>query len=144
VSCPFTLFFNAASAVAGILVRSDGHVLFIRRAKDPAKGRLGLPGGFVDAGESAEGALIREIREEVGLDVAGLRYLSSHPNLYVYADVTYTTLDLFYTATVSDPQRAVALDAVESLVWADPLTLDLEEIAFDSMREALIRYRGVS
>jgi ADP-ribose pyrophosphatase YjhB (NUDIX family) len=144
VSCRFTLFFNAASAVAGILVRSDGYALFIRRAKDPGKGRLGMPGGFVDAGESAERALIREIREEVGLEVRELRYLSSHPNLYAYADVTYTTLDLFYTATVSDPQHAIPLDAVESLVWADPLTVDLEEIAFDSMREALIRYRGSS
>jgi hypothetical protein len=44
---------------------------------------------------------------------------------------------------VRDPERAVALDAVESLVWADPLTVDLEEIAFESMREALIRYRGL-
>jgi NAD+ diphosphatase len=142
-ACGFTLYFNAASAVAAILVRPDGDALFIRRAKDPGKGRLGLPGGFVDAGESAEGALTREIREEVGLEVAGLRYLSSHPNLYVYADVTYTTLDVFYTASVSDPERAVALDAVESLVWADPLTVDLEEIAFESMREALTRYRGL-
>jgi NAD+ diphosphatase len=142
-ACGFTLYFNAASAVAAILVRPDGDALFIRRAKDPGKGRLGMPGGFVDAGESAEGALTREIREEVGLEVAGLRYLSSHPNLYVYADVTYTTLDLFYTALVRDPERAVALDAVESLVWADPLTVDLEEIAFESMREALIRYRGL-
>ena len=103
-----------------------------------------MPGGFVDAGESAEGALIREIREEVGLAVAELRYLSSHPNLYAYAGVTYTTLDLFYTAAVGEPERAVALDAVESLVWADPMTVDLEAIAFDSMRQALMRYRGLS
>jgi ADP-ribose pyrophosphatase YjhB (NUDIX family) len=141
-SCGFTLYFNAASAVAAILVRPDGDALFIRRAKDPGKGRLGMPGGFVDAGETAEGALTREIREEVGLEIRALRYLSSHPNLYAYAGVTYTTLDLFYTASVSDPDRAVALDGVESLVWADPLSVDLEEIAFDSMRAALIRYRG--
>ena len=142
-SCGFTLYFNAASAVAAIIVRPDGKALFIRRAKDPAKGRLGMPGGFVDAGESAEAALAREVREEVGLEVAGLRYLSSHPNLYAYAGVTYTTVDLFYTASVMHPERAVALDAVESLVWADPLTVDLGEIAFDSMREALNRYRGL-
>ncbi len=141
-SCRFTLYFNAASAVAAIIVRPDGQALFTRRAKDPAKGRLGMPGGFVDAGESAEGALVREVREEVGLEIAGLRYLSSHPNLYAYAGVTYSTLDMFYTASVSHPERALALDAVESLVWADPLTVDLDEIAFDSMRAALTRYRG--
>jgi NAD+ diphosphatase len=142
-ACGFTLYFNAASAVAAIIVREhDGHALFIRRAKDPGKGKLGMPGGFVDPGESAEAALAREVREEVGLEVVGLRYLDSHPNEYEYADVTYTTLDLFYTASVTDSAGAVALDAVESLVWADPLTVDLDEIAFHSMREALKRYRA--
>ena len=143
-ACGFTLYFNAASAVAAIIVRDDGQALFIRRAADPAKGKLGLPGGFVDPGESAEEALTREVREEVGLEVVALRYLSSHANRYSYAGVTYTTLDLFYTASVNSPEQAAALDAVQSLAWADPLTVDLEEIAFDSMREALHRYRAGS
>jgi mutator protein MutT len=141
VACGFTLYFNAASAVAAILVRDDGRALFIRRAKEPGKGKLGMPGGFVDPGETAEEALTREVREEVGLEVNALEYLSSHANQYPYSGVTYTTLDLFYTASVKDPQRAAALDAVESLVWADPRTVDLDQIAFDSMRQALERYR---
>jgi mutator protein MutT len=141
-ACGFTLYFNAASAVAAIIVRDDGRALFIRRAKDPARGRLGMPGGFVDPGETAEQALVREVREEVGLDLLALRYLSSHANQYAYAGVTYATLDLFYTASVAEPDRATALDAVESLVWADPRTIDLGEIAFDSMRQALHRYRA--
>jgi ADP-ribose pyrophosphatase YjhB (NUDIX family) len=140
-ACGFTLYFNAASAVAAIIVRDDGRALFIRRAKDPGKRKLGMPGGFVDAGESAEEALAREVREEVGLDVVALRYLSSHTNRYAFAGVTYTTLDLFYEGTVTNPERAAALDAVESLVWADPLTIDLDAIAFESMRAALRRYR---
>jgi ADP-ribose pyrophosphatase YjhB (NUDIX family) len=139
--CGFTLFFNAAGAVAVLLVRDDGRVLLTRRAKDPARGKLGMPGGFVDAGESAEQALAREVREEVGLEILRLRYLTSHANRYAYAGVTYTTLDLFYTGTATHPERATPLDAVESLVWADPLTIDLDEIAFDSMRAALRRYR---
>jgi ADP-ribose pyrophosphatase YjhB (NUDIX family) len=141
-ACGFTLYFNAASAVAVIVVRDDGRALFVRRAKDPAKGKLGMPGGFVDAGESAEEALAREVREEVGLEGVTATYLCSYPNWYVYAGVTYTTLDVFFTGSVPDPDRAVALDAVDGIVWADPLTIDLEEIAFDSMRQALNRYRA--
>jgi ADP-ribose pyrophosphatase YjhB (NUDIX family) len=142
-ACGFTLYFNAASAVAVLITRADGRVLFTRRARDPARGRLGMPGGFVDAGETAEDALVREVREEVGLEVVAPRYFGSHANRYVYGDVTYTTLDLFFTASAADPDRARALDAVESLVWGDPLTIDLDEIAFESMREALRGYRGL-
>jgi len=142
-ACGFTLFFNAASAVAAVIRREDGRVLFIRRAKDPGKGKLGMPGGFVDPGENGEAALVREVREEVGLELQDVRYLSSHANRYLYAGVTYNTLDLFYTGRVEDPDRADALDAVESVVWLDPLTVPLEEIAFDSMRAALAVYRSV-
>jgi ADP-ribose pyrophosphatase YjhB (NUDIX family) len=140
-ACGFTLYFNAASAVAVLIGRGDGKTLFIRRAKEPARGKLGMPGGFVDAGESAEEALAREVREEVGLEVHELRYVGSHANLYAYGGVTYTTLDLFFTASTADPDAGRALDDVESLVWGDPLTIDLEEIAFESMREALRAYR---
>jgi ADP-ribose pyrophosphatase YjhB (NUDIX family) len=141
VACGFTLFFNSASAVAALICRDDGDALFIRRAKDPGKGRLGMPGGFVDPGENAEQALVREVREEVGLDLLDVAYLSSHANEYLYAGVTYQTLDVFYTARVEEPGRAHALDAVESIAWIDPRTVPLEEIAFESMREALRMYR---
>jgi ADP-ribose pyrophosphatase YjhB (NUDIX family) len=136
-ACGFTLYFNAASAVAAIVEREDGRALFVRRAKDPAKGALGMPGGFVDLGENAEQALAREVLEEVGLALTDVRYLSSHANRYVFAGVTYHTVDLFYTARAVDAERAVPLDAVDAIEWLDPLTVPLEEIAFDSMRAAL-------
>jgi ADP-ribose pyrophosphatase YjhB (NUDIX family) len=144
VSCGFVLFFNAASAVAALILRADDeHALFIRRAKDPGKGRLALPGGFVDPGESAEAAILREVKEEVGLELDGLTYLGSHANEYLYADVTYITLDLFFSGIAREPGRASALDAVESLTWLDPMTVPLDEIAFPSMRAALGSYRTV-
>ncbi len=143
-ACGFTLYFNAAGAVAAIILRTDGLALFVRRAIDPAKGKLALPGGFVDPGENGEQALAREVREEVGLDLLDVHYLSSHANRYVYEGVTYHTLDLFYTARADRPDRAAALDAVDAVEWLDPLTVPLDDIAFDSMRAALgvLRSRG--
>lgn len=44
----------------------DGRILLVKRADD---GTWGLPGGFVDPGESPEETAVRETREETGLDV---------------------------------------------------------------------------
>lgn len=142
-SCGFLLYFNAASAVAAFVVRDDGCVLYVRRAHDPGKGMLGLPGGFVDLNETAEEALRREVREEVGLELAdGPRYLVSFPNRYDYAGVTYLTLDLFFVATATDISRLQSLDAVGATVWCDPTAVDPREIAFVSMRRALEVFRS--
>lgn len=142
--CGFVLFFNAAAAVAVFVRREDGHVLFVRRAKDPGRGQLGLPGGFADFGETAEEATRRETREEVGLELGDLTYLASFPNVYVYSGVTYHTLDIFFVAATKGTEAPRALDAVDSVCWIDPMTVDLEEIAFPSMRSAVLELRQLA
>ncbi len=57
-----------ALAVDAIVVR-DGKILLIRRANEPFRGRWALVGGFVECGETAENAVVREVKEEVGLEV---------------------------------------------------------------------------
>lgn len=141
-SCGFLYFFNPAVAVAALVVRPDGRGLFIRRASDPARGRLALVGGFVDPGENAEDALRREVREEVGLELDEVRFLSSSPNEYHYRGTTYPVVDLIFLGTTRGETRATALDGVASLEWLDPMNVDLDELAFPSMRDGVARYRA--
>ncbi|MTD58103.1 NAD(+) diphosphatase [Amycolatopsis pithecellobii] len=54
------------------------HVLLARQPIWP-KGRYSVLAGFVEAGESLEGCVTREIREEVGIEVRDARYLGSQP-----------------------------------------------------------------
>ena len=113
-------------------------MLFIRRAKEPAKGLLAPPGGFVDGGERAEEAVCREVREEVGLEITPPQFLGSFPNSYPYLGITYPVLDFFFTADAVNPAAAQALDDVESFCWRDPLReIAPEDLAFPSMRAAL-------
>lgn len=51
------------------LVVQAGHILLIRRGSEYGKGQLALAGGFVDAGESLQTAVVREVLEETGLDL---------------------------------------------------------------------------
>jgi 8-oxo-dGTP diphosphatase len=65
-SCEEIFYDNPLSAVA-IVAEKDGRVVFIKRNVQPAKGMWALPGGFIEQGESVEGAALRELREETGL-----------------------------------------------------------------------------
>jgi ADP-ribose pyrophosphatase YjhB (NUDIX family) len=134
--CHFTLHFSASNAAAVFVERDDRRVLFIRRAKDPGKGRLAPPGGFIDIGETAEIAVRREVREEVGLELDDVRFVCSQPNFYLFRDVTYPVLDLFFAARATDADRAQALEDVESLCWLEPERMDPEDLAFPSMKAA--------
>lgn len=55
-------------AVSAAIMR-EGKVLIVRRARNPALGVYTLPGGVVEAGETLEEAVTREVREETALDV---------------------------------------------------------------------------
>jgi ADP-ribose pyrophosphatase YjhB (NUDIX family) len=55
-------------AVSAAIVR-DGKVLVVRRARKPALNLYTLPGGGVEIGETLSEAVMREVREETGLDV---------------------------------------------------------------------------
>jgi NAD+ diphosphatase len=61
-----------------VLVERGDHLLLARGANFPP-GRFSAVAGFVEIGESLEDAARREVREEVGVEIADLRYFSSQP-----------------------------------------------------------------
>src|SRR5258705_5748982 len=141
-ACNFPFSRNPAVATAVILSDPSGQVLLTRRAKEPAKGKLGLPGGFVDFGETAEDGLRREVREEISLELDHIEFLASYPNQYAYEGIVYPTVDFFFKARVPSFEPARALSEVENLVIRDPRQVAPEELAFDSMRHAMRLYNG--
>lgn len=136
-TCGFTFYFNPTVAAACFIFDSEGRVLLIRRAKDPSAGKFGVPGGFIDFGESAEDGMRREVREEVGLELTNVRFVVSYPNLYHYREVAYPVCDLYFAADAVRPDAAQALDAVASVEWRNLADVPDDEIAFESMRVAL-------
>ncbi|MCA9063162.1 MAG: NUDIX domain-containing protein [Planctomycetaceae bacterium] len=119
----------------------QGQVLLLLRARDPGKGKFGIPGGFVDAGETPEDALKREIMEEVGLKVTRFSYLCSFPNQYAYKGVVLPVADLFYQVSVRSfsgmkPQEG----EIDGWVFCHPGRKELNNLAFESNRKALQFY----
>jgi NAD+ diphosphatase len=76
-ACSALYYPRIAPCVIGIVVRGD-KCLLAHNARF-AEGLYSALAGFVEAGESAEQALVREIREETGVEVCDLEYVSSQP-----------------------------------------------------------------
>ena len=54
---------------AGALIHKDGRVFLLRRRWPPNEGYWAFPGGLVETGESVQEAVLREVKEETGLEV---------------------------------------------------------------------------
>jgi ADP-ribose pyrophosphatase YjhB (NUDIX family) len=117
-------------------VNANGEVLVARRAKEPAKGTLDLPGGFCDCYESVEQGIAREIEEETGLKVKETNYLFSIPNIYSYSGMDIHTMDLFFRCTVEEG-IPVPNDDVAELEWIAIDKLKSEEFGLISIRKGV-------
>jgi NAD+ diphosphatase len=135
-ACGFVYYYNVAVSSAVVIIGADGHALFIRRARDPGKDKLALPGGFIDRGETAEHAALREVREEAGVRLPSVEFLASFPNLYTYRGVEYPVVDLFFVARVVSRESS-PLDDVTEIVWLPPTSLKESDLAFPSHARAL-------
>lgn len=139
-NCGFTYYQNPSSATAAFILNSKGELLVARRGKEPAKGTLDLPGGFVDNDESGEQGIIREIKEETGLDIPEVEYLFSIPNIYRYSGMDIHTLDMFYLCHVDDNATVLAADDAAELSWVPLQEVYVERFGLRSIREAVHRF----
>lgn len=105
----------------GAVVIRDGQVLLVQRAQEPLSGKWTLPGGAVELGETLEEAVVRELREETGLEVRVLELVeaferiardeSDRPRYH------YVLLDYLCVPVSGD---LLAGSDVSAAVWARP------------------------
>ena len=139
--CGFDLYNNVASAVGLVIQNEEGKILLEKRAKEPRKGFLAFPGGFVDPDETAEEACVRECREEIGVEPVSLRYIASFPNTYEYKNIQYKTCDMFFEAKLPAGAKLHAQEG-EVLGFEEHFVRSEEELAkiplaFESAKKTL-------
>src|SRR5262245_5443761 len=88
-------------------------MLLVRRGRGAAQGKWSVPGGRVEAGETLHEAVVREIREETGLEVVVDRFLGWVER--IDADYHFVILDFAVTVLDADVAPVAGDDAAEAL-----------------------------
>ena len=126
--CGFVYYFNPSAATVALILNEKNELLVCRRAKEPAKGTLDLPGGFIDMNETGEEGVAREVLEETGLKVKKAIYQFSLP---------VHTLDMFFLCTVEDMSHFSAMDDVADSFFLPLSEIHPEDFGLDSIRRGL-------
>lgn len=97
-----------------VLVKKGAAILLARNVMVPAGGRMSALAGFLEAGESIEDAIHREVREEVGLEVSELRYFGSQSWPFPHS------LMIAFTAEYAGGEIRCAPDEIAEARWFGP------------------------
>jgi len=135
--------------VGAIITRGD-EVLLVRRGREPQKGLWAIPGGVLKVGETLEEAILREVREEVGLEVRVVERVEVVERILPDAkgELEYHYVLIDYLCEPAGGTLQAADDAAEA-AWVDHGDLDEYAIttgttevinrAFE-LRDGLARY----
>lgn len=133
-ACGFVFYLDPKLAVGAICAGPEG-ILLLRRGIEPGYGRWVFPGGYVDRGETPEGAARREALEEVNAEIAIRRLL----NVYAYAGRPVVVI--VYEAEVVGGTIRAGHEALEVRAFA-PGDIPWDDLAFRSTTDALRDYLG--
>lgn len=129
-ACKRDLYANPVPTVDAMLFDDDGKILLGRRARNPSKGKLNLPGGFVDIGETLEEAIARELQEELGLqpkDYSKLSYAGSRFESYVYQGLERKLICIIMVGSIKHRDFPIN-DEVSEFVWQEPASINQDGI----------------
>ena len=138
-TCPVCGFadFMHVQVGSNTIVERDGKILLVRLNYGPRDGRWALPGGLVEADETAEEAAVRETREETGFTVGLDGLLAS------WMRPGFPILVVIYRAHVLSGRLQVAPDeASEARFFVPSEVPALEELAWPSTAHGIEAWRA--
>ena len=130
-------------AVSGVVLERE-EVLLVRRKVPPYEGRWSFPGGAVEVGETMHEAVVREAREETGLDVRPVELVGAYDSI-VEADgevrFHYVLVDFLCRLVGGELRSGTDASAAEWVPLANLKKMDLTPLAQRAIGDA-VRVRG--
>jgi len=129
------------NVTVGALIFDDEGKIFLMKSPKWLGGVYTIPGGHIELGETMEKALMREIKEEVGLDVDNVEYLMTQE--FIYGEAFYKRKHFIFVDFIAKAKnRDVKLDNIEATeyIWVTPeeaLRINTEEYAKNMIKKYL-------
>jgi mutator protein MutT len=112
------LYPNQPIVGVGAVIIQDGRILLEKRKNEPGKGKWSVPGGLVELGENVEQTVMREVKEETGLEVEKPEHIDVVDNIIrdESGKVKYHFVIIDYFMRLKGGTLKAASDA-EELKW---------------------------
>lgn len=136
--CKKNHYFNQRPCIGAFIIENN-NILLARRNMDPYNGWWDIPGGFMNIDETPQQAIIREVKEEIGLDITVTRLINFYPDVYDYKNVFIPTLNMYFLCTIKDNKEIKLSEEMKDFKWF-PLKELPSNIAFKNAREAFKDY----
>ena len=92
--CEVCAFRNPKATVAGVFIQNNA-ILLLKRNEGPFQGQWDFPSGYVNEGETSDIAVVREMKEELGIDVHPL-LIKEFPGFGFWKEFSFPTLTHVY------------------------------------------------
>lgn len=142
-NCGFHYYFNPAAAASVFLINNENEILIIKKKLTEAKGSFSLPGGFIDFGETAEEAAVKQVKEKTGIDIKKneLQYLFSFDNEYIFDGFKVWVTDIFYEYKIKDLNEGLIIgEDVQEIKIVNLKEIDLRLFTLKSYNNAIKVY----
>jgi nucleoside triphosphatase len=127
--------------VGAFIFNNKGELLLLESHKWP--GRYVVPGGHVELGERLEEAVVREAKEETGLDIFEIEFINFQQFIYDPTFWKKRHFIFFDFACQTDSTTVQLNDEAEGFIWVEPrqaLTLELDTYTRRSVEEYLKKH----
>jgi ADP-ribose pyrophosphatase YjhB (NUDIX family) len=127
VACGYVQYISPIPCNSVLILNDAGELLLEERKNEPKAGFLDLPGGFMELEENAEESAVREVKEELGLELepGDLTYFGSNFNRYLYHGIREYLIRVTFIVhlkgsikiTPGDDARAAAFYPLDKIPW---------------------------
>ncbi|MFC1663032.1 NUDIX domain-containing protein [Patescibacteria group bacterium] len=122
--CGFVFHQHPTAAVFALITNNQDELLLVKRRFPPHKNSWDVPGGFIEIGEEAEKAVIREIKEEINVVFRPAKILGTYHDWYEHKGLYYSVINIGFVGDISGlPNAGSDASAVD---WHSLSKLPLE------------------